>query len=332
MNKPVIISLLLLSVAVSLFLCIHMTNFKYSIAQSSQQESIWSVRSIDTMKYSRDSARDKENDTSFNDVIDLQVSRIASAGASHIAIATPYDEEFVPFLKRWVETARKYKLNVWFRGNFSGWEQWYDYKSITRLDHLDKTGKFITTHPDLFENGDIFTACPECENGGPGDPRVTGDIAGHRQFLIDEARVSKDAFKTIGKRVDVRFNSMNYDVAMVTMDRDTTTTLGGVVAIDHYVSDPEQMISDISVLREYSGGQIVLSELGAPIPDIHGQMSEDSQADWIRRTLDLLVLHKSVIGVNYWLGFGGTTAIWNEAGVPRRGAQVLTSFFTRLTK
>ena len=73
MNKPVIISLLLLSVAVSLFLCIHMTNFKYSIAQSSQQESIWSVRSIDTMKYSRDSARDKENDTSFNDVIDLQV-------------------------------------------------------------------------------------------------------------------------------------------------------------------------------------------------------------------------------------------------------------------
>ena len=60
----------------------------------------WTFQSIDTMKYSRDVAREKLYDPSFDAIIDRQVGAIAETGATHVAIAVPYDEEFVPFLER----------------------------------------------------------------------------------------------------------------------------------------------------------------------------------------------------------------------------------------
>lgn len=293
---------------------------------------LWKIRSIDTMKYSRDIAREKANDSSFDLIIDQQVKNIAETGASHVAIATPYDEEFVPFLTRWVTTARKYKLKVWFRGNFSGWEKWFDHAAITRTEHLDLTKQFITSHASLFEDGDLFTPCPECENGGPGDPRLTGDVATHRQFLIDLTRVGRDTFAKLGKKVEVGYHSMNYDVAMAVMDRDTTSAVGGLVAIDHYVSSSDKMIKDIEILKAYSGGKIFLGEFGAPIPDLNGVMSEDEQADWLLRTLELLVTHQSVIGLNYWVNVGGSTELWNKDGDARKAVEVLTKYYTKLVQ
>src|SRR3989344_6298983 len=92
-----------------------------------KKEDVRRITSIDTMKYSRDVAREKLNSSSFDEVIDKQVSEISATGATHIAIGTPYDDEFLPFLKRWVVAARKYNLKVWFRGNLSGWEEWFGY-------------------------------------------------------------------------------------------------------------------------------------------------------------------------------------------------------------
>src|SRR3989344_5208595 len=161
----------------------------------------WQVQSIDTMKYSRDIAGEKLKDTSFDRVIEDQVDKIARTGATHIAIATPYDEEFLHFLRRWVNAARKKNLLVWFRGNFSGCEGWFGYAKINPDEHLTKTKNFIENHADLFSDGDIFTSCPECENGGPGDPRQTRDVDGHRRFLIDEYNVAKSAFSKINKKV-----------------------------------------------------------------------------------------------------------------------------------
>lgn len=76
--------------------------------------SFWQVRSIDTMKYSRDLSREKLYDQNFDKVIDEQTKNIAEAGATHIAIDTPYDEEFLPILRRWVKAARKYELKSGF--------------------------------------------------------------------------------------------------------------------------------------------------------------------------------------------------------------------------
>jgi len=287
----------------------------------------WQVASIDTMKYSRDVAREKLRDPSFDTVIERQIKDIAETHATHVTIDTPYDDEFLPFLKRWVKTARKYKLKVWFRGNWSGWEKWFGYSSIDRKTHIEKTLKFISQNPDLFADGDVFGACNECENGGPGDPRHNGDAKGHKAFLIKEYKATKSAFEKIGKKVSSNFSSMNGDVANLIMDKETTKAMDGIVVVDHYVASPEQLIIDIKALSKKSGGKVVLGEFGAPIPDIHGKMTDEEQSKWIENILKELFNMDQVIGINYWTNVGSSTALWDSNGNPRSAVEVIRKYY-----
>jgi hypothetical protein len=282
----------------------------------------------DTMKTSRDLAREKLQDSSYDADIETQIVNIAATGATHVAIATPYDDEFYPYLTRWVNSARKNNLKVWFRGNWSGWENWFGYPDITRAEHISKTKDFILKHSDLFQNGDIFSSCPECENGGPGDPRLTHDVVGYRHFLIDLYRTTSDAFNVINKQVISNYFSSNGDVARLIWDHETTKALGGVVVIDHYVATPQKLIQDIKSLSASSGGRIVLGEFGAPIPDIHGSMSEQKQQQWISQALALLASTSEVIGINYWTNLGSSTSIWKSINSPTTSVQSLASFYS----
>jgi len=287
----------------------------------------WQFRSIDTMKYSRDLSREKLHNASFDKEIEKQISAIAKTGATHVAIATPYDEEFIPIMRRWVLMARKYHLKVWFRGNMSGWEEWFGYPQVDRSTHTAQTEQFILNNKDLFQDGDIFTSCPECENG----PKVNwGDekeVEAYRAFLITEYGVTKKAFGKIHKNVKANYYSMNGDVARIVMDRETTRALDGVVTIDHYVSSPEQLAADIKILAERSGGKVVLGEFGAPIPDINGPMSPKEQSAWLEKALGELSKVDQLEGVNYWVNKGGSTALWDENGKARPGVKVLTEAF-----
>jgi hypothetical protein len=285
------------------------------------------IKSIDTMKYSRDFAREKLNDKSFGVLIDSQVKNIALTGANYVAIDTPYDKEFIPFLKRWVSAARENNLKVWFRGNLSGWEQWFNYPTIDRSTHTRMISEFIRQNPDLFESGDIFTPCSECENGGPGDPRNTGDVRGFRNFLIAEYKAGKQAFKEINKNINVGYFSMNYDVAKLIMNPATTSALGGVVVIDHYVASPTELATDAKSLSQSSNGKIIFGETGAPIPDINGQMTDGEQADWIDQAMNGIFNSLEVVGVNYWVNTGGSTQIWNEIGTPKKAVQIITKYY-----
>ncbi len=290
-------------------------------------EKRWKVTSIDTVKYSRDLAREKVNSKSFELEIDSQVKNIAGTGATHVSIGTPYDAEFVPFMSKWVAVARKYKLKVWFRGNFSGWEEWFDHKRITRDEHKIMLSEFIKDNGNLFEDGDIFTSCPECENGGPGDPRNNGDVDGYRKFLIEEYQISRDSFRSVGKNVTTNYFPMNGDVAKLVMDKETTRSLGGVVTVDHYVKSPDGLSNDLTDLAIASGGKVVLGEFGAPIPDIHGKMTDDEQSVWIDETMAKLVNNPNVIGINYWTNVGGSTAVWNYDGSPKSAVSILQKYF-----
>ncbi len=301
--------------------------FTLRASRSISRNTWWTVQSIDVMKYSRDIAREKLNDPSFVNIVENQVRNIAGTGATHIAVATPYDEEFLPFLKLWVNSAKKHKLNVWFRGNFSGWEGWFDYPVLSREEHAQKIETFILSHPDLFSDGDIFTSCPECENGGPGDPRLNNDVVAHRKFLIYEYQITKGSFKKIGKNVASNYNSMNGDVAKLIMDRETTKALDGIVVIDHYVASPEQLVNDIKNLALTSGGKVMLGEFGVPIPDLHGNLTEQEQAKWIKEALERLTFLTDLAGVNYWVSVGGSTQLWDSNGKARSGVGVLTSYF-----
>ena len=83
---------------VSLFL-ITLVNPRNVFAQTKY----WEIQSIDTMKYSRDMARERSGDVVFDRIIESVLEKIKSTGATHVAIGTPYDEEFIPFLRKWRE-------------------------------------------------------------------------------------------------------------------------------------------------------------------------------------------------------------------------------------
>jgi hypothetical protein len=299
---------------------------KLSIISPISKHSI-KIKSIDTMKYSRDLAREKLKDKSFDSIVERQVKDIAQTGANYVAVGTPYDEEFLPFLKKWVDAARDNNLKVWFRGNFSGWEGWFNYPAISRQTHTQLTTQFIRDNPYLFQDGDIFTSCSECENGGAGDPRITGDVDGYRNFLISEYVSNVQAFKEINKKVNTGYFSMNYDVATLIMDPATTRALGNIVVIDHYVSSPTELALDAKILNKKSGGKIIFGEMGAPIPDLNGQMNNSKQADWINQALSGIFNSPEVIGVNYWVNTGGSTQIWDEKGNAREAVSVIKKYY-----
>lgn len=288
------------------------------------------VQSIDTMKYSRDEARGKAKDPKFNAEIDIQIKNIAQTGATHVAIGTPYDEEFIPFLTKWVGAARKYKLKVWFRGNFSGWEGWFGYPAMSKDEHILKTEAFIHNHQDLFKDGDIFTSCPECENGSIGDPRLTGEVEEYKDFLKKEYQTAKSAFQDIDKKVTANYYSMNGDVAKLIMDEEMTKSLDGVVTIDHYVESVDRLVSDIRAIAAHSKGKVMLGEFGAPIPDLHGPLSDHDQNKWIEEAMSELIKIQSLIGVNYWTSVGGTTELWNFNYTPRPSVATIRKYFIPL--
>jgi len=305
-------------------------NIAEPTAISQTPEPIWPLRAIDTVKYSRDIAREKSKDASFSAEIDLQIKNIADTGASHVAIGTPYDEEFLPFLRQWVTSARKHRLKVMFRGNLSGWEGWFEYKDITREQHIAGIENFILKNQDLFQDGDIFSSCTECENGGPGDPRMNGDVKGHREFLIKEYNMMKRTFKKINKDVDANYFSMNGDVARLVMDKETTKALDGLIVIDHYVDSVEQLDEDITEMAEDSGGKVVLGEWGAPIPDINGKMTEAEQAAWIADAFKVLEKNDNLVGINYWTHMGSSTQLWNDDNVARPVVEVLKIYYSKM--
>lgn len=293
------------------------------------KDSWWEIQSIDTMKYSRDPAAEKLEDPGFDSEIEAQVSNIAKTGATHVGIATPYDEKFLPFLKRWVDSARRNNLKVWFRGNFSNWEGWFGFeRKMTFEEHIKSSVEFIKKHPELFEDGDSFTACPECENGAQGDPRMSGKAAEYKNFLIRETDETSKAFKSINKKVSTNWLSMNGDVARLIMDKETVKKVGGVISIDHYVSTSQKLINDIDYLAKDRGAKVFLGEFGAPIPDINGKMTEDQQAEWLEEAFSKLSKNPNVIGINYWTNRGGSTEIWNGDNSPKKAVAVVTKYFT----
>ena len=287
---------------------------------------LFDIQSIDTMKYSRDGA----NNSGVIDKIPELVEKVSALHPTHIAIATPYDEEFYPVLKRWVLEARKRNLKVWFRGNMSAWEGWFDHKKYEDPNqHHADIHAFITKHPELFSGGDIFTPAPEPENGGFGDPRTSEEIKKKFfDFLPESYRNCRDSFAQIGVKVTCGYFSTNGDVAKI-IPTYVYQQSGGVLVIDHYVRTPEELIRDIQDLYRQNHLPIVLGEFGLPIPDIHGDLSDADQDRLIHSTLEQLSTQRHIVkGINYWTAFGGSTQIFTDSLNPKPAVKTITEYFT----
>lgn len=296
--------------------------------QEVEKQQVFEVQSIDTMKQSRDRAREMLHDPSAVSTIDAQMQLIKEAGATHVAIDTPYDQEFIPILRQWVASARRHGLLVWFRGNFSGWEGWFGYAPISREQHKKLLTAFLENNADIFESGDVFTSCPECENGGPKDPRRTGDAAGYRAFLIEERVLALREFQKQNKTISV-YASMNGDVARTVIDHDTAHALGGVILVDHYVDTPERFSRDVRALSGALRARVGVGEFGAPIPDLQGEMTEAEQAKYVEGMLEGLYNQNMTVPlVNYWVLEGGSTALVSDWGTPRMAYSMLKKYYT----
>lgn len=298
-----------------------------SVSLAVENHYIWQVRSIDTMKNSRDQARARLNDASYDRVIEAEVADIKSLGANYVAIGTPYDDEFLPYLKKWVAAARKNDLKVWYRGTFSSYEGWFEYpKTMSPEQLLVASNKFITSHPELFEDGDIFDACPECENAGHW-PQPRSDKQ-YNQFIQKKQTVLTEAFKEINKDVNVSYASIIGGRAKDVMDQPSFDALGKVVALDHYAVPPSNYGEYISYFKDKHDTKVLFSEVGAPIPDLHGEMNEEQQAEFMRQVFEqLYAQHEQVIGINYWVYNNGTTALASTKGVHRKVASVIEEYF-----
>ena len=275
----------------------------------------WQHQCVDTMKYSRDTARAwKGRELELDALIAKQMDAIVELGANCVSLGTPYNEEFVPFVGKWVTAARARNLHVWFRGNLSEFEGWFSYPRLTNLgDHHAKIYSYVTSNPELFQEGDIFTPSPESENrilsSGWGNANTTA----LKNFLVESFNNCQRAFGYVAKPVQCGYFSSNGDVASKVMDKPTLSKVGNISVIDHYVKDAARMETDIKNLNSKFGAFVFLGEFGAPIPDINGALTEDQQDKLITSFLDVFYRNRKIIrGLNYWTLTGGSTALYNN--------------------
>ncbi|MBL8031746.1 MAG: carboxypeptidase regulatory-like domain-containing protein [Candidatus Doudnabacteria bacterium] len=292
---------------------------------------LWHFQCIDTMKYSRDAAREfLDGPTKSAQFIAAEVAIIKSLGATCVSVGTPYDEEFIPLLKQWTTAIHAAGLQVWFRGNFAGWEGWFNYPLLKNTaEHYNKTYSFIVDHPDLFTEGDIFSPAPEAENGLLGSPWASSSA---RKALVDFAWKSSDtcqrAVAVIQKKVHCGYFSANGDVARDVYTRDVLQKAGAVTVIDHYISSTVQYGRDLDVYAQKHKLPIVIGEFGAPIPDLNGDLTEQEQAQYVGELLRQFYTHKKqILGLNYWVLRGGSTQLLNNDGSERAVMEVIRDYF-----
>jgi hypothetical protein len=288
---------------------------------------IWAVRSVDTMKTSRDLAREKLNDQLYVTSISKELVLIKELGANYVTIDTPYDDEFYPYLLRWVTEARKTGLHIWFRGNFSGWEGWFGYpKNMTPQEHLRKTAEFIATHAQLFQDGDAFDPCPECENAGHWI-QPEGNTA-FNEFIMNQQVVLKVAFDAIHKNVHTNWTSIIGGRAKEVLNTQAITSLNNIVTIDHYVETPTDMAMYIDYFSGPMKSQVLIGEFGAPIPDINGPMDQIQQANFIDSVFSVLYTkHHHVLGINYFALSNGTTEIIDGKGNSTQAYTLIQKYY-----
>lgn len=304
----------------------------FSPQETEARNGTWQFASIDTMKQSRDSARDPRITPEF---ISNEIRAIKELGATHVAIATPYDDEFIPVLTEWVTQTRKQGLKVWFRGNFCSFDRqygtenegWFGYPhEPDETKHHDRIQQFITNYPDLFQKGDIFTPWPEPENV----INFYENPQRYYNFLTTSYQTAQQAFTNIGKRNDIQINfSMNGDVAR-RLTPEVVDTLGNTVVIDHHVDDPQKMGAYIQAIIELYGPavKVIIGEFGAG-----AEMTELEQALFVEKLLqEIEKFPDNINGVNYWVIRGGPSGLLTEEGFPRRVTEVIKTNYRENVK
>src|SRR5258708_9481021 len=116
---------------------------------------------IDTMKVSRDTARQPLSEQEITKIVDAS----ASLNANYITVDTQWD--YPGYMAEWIKAIRSTgRRHVWFRIAPNQWEDTNGSTGImTPAQYIASEREFILAHPSFFEPGDILDPCSEAEQG-----------------------------------------------------------------------------------------------------------------------------------------------------------------------
>lgn len=298
-------------------------------AAASATKPIWTLRSIDTMAWSKDQLQNQIPATSIDQL--LRTDR--GAGANTVAVEVPYDaaDTYSPpvtpgYEATWTSAAHALGLHVWFRSHWNNWQGDYGFPIETPtsdpgralgtaaavLDGEDTTSYLALTYywildnADLFQNGDIFTPAAEPENAGiaPGCQAecMFSSVAVYNQWLQDSMTVDRDAFASLHLQVQVGYWGTSGWIATNGYLSQATVQDMGVLAVDDYFQSPAELVANLSQIEATYHVPLMVGEWGdiwdggdlsLMVPEVDAIMAAVSQLP-------------NVVGFNYWRDIGET--------------------------
>lgn len=287
----------------------------------------WRIRSVDSMKLSRDTLRSPLSDAQ----IAADVALDATLHLTHIAVDVYYDDP--AYMARWVRAVRRVGLHVWFRAHWYAWEDHRERRGdMDPRAYIAATRRFLQGHADLLQDGDIFDFCPEPENGAYwlqtyGDGWSWRNRAARSAFNTFIRSGIYMASTTLANRgrggVLITVVSVNASIAERMLSKPTVERLG-MITLDLYsegrTRDPAvatgRVLAEIARVRRRWAVPILLGEHGYA-RDM--RVDDATQARVLAAELLALGRVPYLLGQNYWVdaggpGYGGYTNLYSRVG------------------
>lgn len=295
----------------------------------------WKINSVDLQITTKEAAWNQDQ---TKRLAEFQV--VKNLGANYVALGVPYDN--ATKFANYVADARTKGFKIFFRSHWNNWQGDNSTSAdLSSQDYLDQTYDFIVNNPTLFEDGDLFATCVEANNAND-TPNTTypfrvGNVSGgtfshalYSRFLRDQVTYANAAFLAIGKSVGTWPVSMSVTLLNLSgqeldgtsgdssglTDADIVNYFGGILTIDHYLSDSYRYGDDPSYWSKYSSDldkihtafpscKIMIGEWGYHTTTDTGSGEQHGMFEQI---VDVLRSKTYIMGVNFWVHMGSNTA------------------------
>ncbi len=250
-------------------------------------------------------------------LIDTYVSQAKALGSTHISVCVPYDHPSIDTnaqTKVWVDAARKYGLNIWFRKSWCSDEGWYGVAKNNSNDRINDTVNWIQNNASFFADGDVFTPKPEPQNMGvigmnsESNARFQS-VAAFNSWLRLMMSNSQSKFSSLSKKISVGYWGFDgfvvcgygnsYWQGKSFLEPATVQACGNVLAVDHYPELVGKPMTDFQAVfkQVWPGVKYVQGEWGA--------VGNTDIVTQINTTMGTLSNDPNVVGFNYWTMVGG---------------------------
>ncbi len=348
-GKVLSISILLAILPIALFIvgCGSGTNANDAVSPSTpiaRAATNWQIKSIDAQVVS------KHWGTVPESTIQTIAEKAKSLGATHLAIAVPYENQTE--WQKWTRVVHGVGLKVWSRSHPNSWEGDNGIAAnLTPTDYNTKTSQFLSDNASFLQSGDLFTYCVEPENGKYWTVKYGGNWSSNTTAVTEYNKFIRDGITQgdailSGKgfaqgTINTRLVSVNGWIANNILEQ-STVDLMGVITVDHYVefddsgnritnniqAMKDKMSRDLDQLRQRWGKRLFIGEWGFPID----QELSDEEQRIVTEGIFSIFASKDLLGVNYWNFMGNTARLLNDSGgIPttlRSAATVIQNYFT----